>query len=46
MYGSIEKKGERLKGIHIRAKKKVNYRFGKKMNKDVNGNRKSFLQGE
>ena len=34
-----EKKRERLKGVYIRANK-VNEQLGRKMNKDVNGNRK------
>ena len=36
-------RGERLKGVYIRAKK-VNEQFGRKMNQneDVNGNRKGF----
>ena len=38
----IKKKTERLKGVYIRAKKEVNERFIRKMNQDVNGNRKLF----
>ena len=38
----IERKRERLK-VHIyKSKKKVNGEFGRKMNQDVNGNRKLF----
>ena len=36
-----EKRRERLKGEYIRAKR-VNEQFGKKINDDVNGNRKLF----
>ena len=35
-----EMKRERLKGVYIGEKKKVNEQFGRKMNKHVNGNRK------
>ena len=43
MYGSIQrKKTERLKSVYIRAKKKVNEHFGRKMHEDVNRNRKLF----
>ena len=37
-----EKKRERLKGVYIRAKKKVNEQFERKMNEDENRNRKMF----
>ena len=39
VWKSIEKKRERLKGIYIRANKKVNEQFGRKTNEDVNRNR-------
>ena len=42
VWKPTEKKRERLKGAIIRAKNKVNEQFGRKMNKDVNGNRKLF----
>ena len=44
VWESIEKKRERLKGIYIRANKKVNEQFGRKTNKDVNRNRKLFWE--
>ena len=40
-----EKKRERLKGVHCTVyigAKNENEQFGKKMNQDVNGNRKLF----
>ena len=42
VWNLTEKKRERLKGIYIIAKKKVNEQFGRKMNEDANGNRKLF----
>ena len=41
VWKHTEKKRERLKGVYIRAKMKVE-RFGRKMNEDGNGNRKLF----
>ena len=40
MYGSVQRRG-RLKGVYI-SKNKVNEQFGRKINEDVNGNRKLF----
>ena len=38
-----KKERERLKGVYIRAiLREVNEQFGKKVNQDLNGNRKSF----
>ena len=37
-----EKKREGLKGVYIRAKRKVNEQFERKMNEDENRNRKMF----
>ena len=36
------KKRKMLKDAYIRAKKEVNEQFGRKMNQDVDGNRKFF----
>ena len=37
-----EKTKERLKGVYIIAKKRVNEQFGRKINEDVNGNKELF----
>ena len=40
MYGSVQRKKERLKCV--KSKRKVNEQFGRKMNEEVNRNRKLF----
>ena len=43
VWKRTEKKRERLKGVYIyESKKKANEQFERKMNEDVNGNRKLF----
>ena len=44
MYGSVQRgeKKRKVKRCIIQRKKKVNEQFGRKMNEDVNGNRKLF----
>ena len=41
VWKRTEKRRERLKGVYI-SKNKVNERFGRKINEDVNGYRKLF----
>ena len=40
IWKCTEKRRETLKDVYIRAKKKVYEQFKRKMNEDVNGNRK------
>ena len=43
MYGNLQKRRERLKGVYISEQYiKVNEQFRKKLNEDVNRNRKLF----
>ena len=42
VWKHTKKRRERLKGVYIRAKKKANEQFERKMNEDVNGNNKLF----
>ena len=42
MFGSVQGGEEKVKRCIIQSKKKVNEQFGRKMNEDVNGNRKLF----
>ena len=42
VWKRIERRREMLKRCTTQSKKKVNEQFGKKMNEDVNGNRKLF----
>ena len=43
MYGSLQQRREKLKRCIYQSKKKVNEQFGRKMNEDVNGNRKNWF---
>ena len=42
MYGSIQREKRKVKRCVIHSKKKVNKKFRRKMNEDVNGNGKLF----
>ena len=42
MYESVQRREKKVIRCIIQGKKKVNKQFGKKMNEDVNGNRKLF----
>ena len=42
MHGSVQRREEKGQKVYISEQKKVNERFGRKMNKDVNANRKLF----
>ena len=42
VWKRTKKRREMLKCVYIRARKKVNEEFGRKMNEDVNGNSKLF----
>ena len=42
MFGSLERGKEKVKRCIHQSKKEVQEQFGRKMNQDVNGNRKLF----
>ena len=42
MYGSLQRREEKRLKVYFKSKKDVNEQFGRKVNQDVNGNRKLF----